>query len=120
MKKQLGVSLGGMLMVCVVLIFVALLGFKLFKPYSEYFSIVKVFKTLSLKPEVRNGTKRDFNAAWASYAQIEGISAINGDEVDVTKEGNGVIISAAYTVKVPLFKNISLVIDFAPSSATGP
>ena len=120
MKKQLGVSLGGMLVVCVVLIFVALLGFKLFKPYSEYFAIQKVLRTLALKPEVRNGTQRDFLAAWSGYAQIEGISSIGGDEVDITKEGNGVVLSAAYTVKVHLFKNISLVIDFAPSTASGP
>jgi hypothetical protein len=116
MKKQLGVTVSGLLMVSVVLVLVAILGFKLFTPYSEYFSIQKVFRSLAIKPEVREGGKREFNAAWASYAQIERISAINGDDIEITKEGSNVIISANYTVKVPLFKNISLVIDFSPSS----
>ena len=40
MKKQRGVTLTGLLMVSGVLILVLLLGFKLFKPYTEYFSIV--------------------------------------------------------------------------------
>ena len=93
-----------------------LLGFKLFKPYTEYFAIVKVFNTLAQKPEVREGTRRDFGAAWASYAQIEGITSITGDEVELTKDGNRMIISASYQVKVPLFKNYTLVVDFNPTS----
>jgi Domain of unknown function (DUF4845) len=118
MKKQRGVSVSGLLMVSVVVIFVLLLGFKLFKPYSEYFSLQKIFHTLAMKPEVINGTRRDFITAWAGYAQIENVSAINGDDIELTKDGNKMIISASYQVKVPLFKNISLLIDFNPSSAT--
>ena len=120
MKKQLGVTLTGLVMVCVVLIFVLLLGFKVFQPITEFLSIQKIFKTLALKPEVRTGTKRDFIQAWAGYAQIENVNAIGGDEIEVTKEGNGVVISASYQKKVPLFKNVSLLIDFNPTSASTP
>jgi hypothetical protein len=119
-KKQRGVSLSGLLMFSVVLIFVLLLGFKLFTPYSEYFAIEKVFRSLVVKPEVRNGTRRDFSAAWASYAQIAGVTSIGGDEVEITKDGNNVTLSASYQVKVPLFKNFTLLIDFNPSSGKGP
>ena len=44
MKRQNGVSLGGFLMVLVVLAFVALLGFKIFGPYKQFFTIQKTFK----------------------------------------------------------------------------
>jgi Domain of unknown function (DUF4845) len=118
MNKQRGVSLSGLLMVSVVLIFVLLLGFKLFKPYSEFFALQKIFRNLAVKPEVRNGTRREAMAVWAPYAQIEGISAISGDDIEITKEGNGVIVSAAYQVRVPLFKNYTLLIDFNPTSGT--
>jgi hypothetical protein len=118
MQKQRGVTLTGLLMVSVVLIFVLLMGFKLFQPYSEYFSIQKVFRTLAQKPEVREGTRRDFGAAWASFAQIEGITALNADDVELTKDGNRVRLSASYQVKVPLFKNYTLLIDFNPSSGS--
>ncbi|MEO7729301.1 MAG: DUF4845 domain-containing protein [Burkholderiales bacterium] len=116
-KNQLGVSLSGLLMFSVVLIFVLLLGFKLFKPYSEYFALQKIFRTLAVKPEVRNGTRRDFTVAWAPYAQIEGVTAIGGDDVEITKEGTNVVLSASYQTKVPLFKNFALLIDFHPTSA---
>jgi hypothetical protein len=116
MKKQRGVTLSGFIFVAVVLIFVLLLGFKLFKPYTEYFAIQKTFKELSLNPEVKNGSRQDAMNAWAPRSLIENITAISGDDIEINKEGNEVTLSAAYTVKVPLFKNISLVIDFTPSS----
>ena len=116
MKKQRGVSLSGLLMVSVVLIFVLLLGFKLFKPYAEYFTLQKIFRTLAAKPEVRTGTRREAMAAWAGYAQIEGISAIGGDDIEITKEGNELVISFSYPKRIPLFGNINVVIDFAASS----
>lgn len=122
MRKQRGVSLSGLLMVSFVLIMVLLLGFKLFKPYTEYFSLQKIFRTMAAKPEVRTGTRRDAMAVWASYATIEGITSIGGDDIEITKEGNGVVVSASYQAKVPLFKNYALLIDFHPSSgvAAGP
>ena len=117
MKKQRGVSLGGLLMVLFLVIFAALLGFKLFTPYMQYFSIQKTFKSLSQNPEVKSGTRRDAMGAWSRYAQIENITAISGDDIEITKEGNEVVLSASYSVKVPLFHNISLLIDFNPTSA---
>jgi len=118
MKKQLGVTLSGLIMVSFVLILVLLLGFKLFQPCAEYFSIQKIFKTLAQKPEVRNGTKRDFIVAWAAFANIENISSIAAEDVEITHEGGNVVISASYTRKIPLFKNVTLLIDFNPSAST--
>jgi hypothetical protein len=116
MKKQLGVSLSGLLMVCVVLILVLLLGFKVFTPYTEYLALQKIFKSLANDPEVRNGGKREFVQKWASYAQIENVSAIGGDEIEISREGGRLVISASYQKKIPLFKNVSLLIDFNPTS----
>ena len=118
MKRQLGVTLTGLIFVSFVLIMVALLGFKLFNPYMQYFAIVKIFKAVAINPEVRSGSRRDFVVAWSRYAQIENITAISGDDVEITKEGNQITLSASYSVKVPLFANFSLLIDFNPTSAS--
>ena len=117
MKTQRGVSLGGLMIVLFLVIVIAMLGFKLFRPYTEYFTIQKAFKTLSQRPEVKTGGRREAMAAWQPIALIQNIQTLQGDDIEITKEGNEVIISANYSVKVPLFHNISLWIDFAPSSA---
>jgi uncharacterized protein YneF (UPF0154 family) len=118
MKKQRGVSLGGLIMVLIALMVVALLGFKIFGPYKQFFTVQKVFKTLAVNPEVKNGGKREFINAWSRYSVTEPeINVITADDVELTKEGNDLVITAVYAVRVPLFKNISLMFDFAPSSA---
>jgi len=120
MKRQLGVTLTGLIFVSFVLIVVALLGFKLFTPYMQYYTIQKTFRALAVLPEVRSGSRRDLVVPWSRYAEIENITAISGDDIEITKDGNQVTLSASYSVKVPLFANISLLIDFNPSSSASP
>jgi len=117
-KKQLGVSLSGLVMVLIALAIVALLAFKLIGPYQQYYTIQKTFKELAANPEVRNGGMGDLKIAWSKYAMIEHIDVTGPEDWDIVREGGNIVISAAYTVRVPLFKNISLMIDFAPTSAT--
>lgn len=118
MKKQQGVSLLGLIAVLVLLGMGAMLGFKLFNPYMQYFTIQKTFKAMVQLPEVRNGTRKDALNAYQRYALIDNITAIGEDEIEVTKTGNTVVLSANYSVKVPLVANFSLQVDFAPSTAS--
>jgi hypothetical protein len=117
MNRQRGATLSGLIVVSFFLIVIALLGFKLFTPYMQYFTVQKVFKSIAADPEVKSGTRREAITAWARYAMIENVNVISGDDIDVTKEGNDVVLSASYSVKVPLFARISLLIDFNPTSA---
>jgi Domain of unknown function (DUF4845) len=117
MKKQLGVSLSGLLMVLVGLAVVALLAFKLVEPYQQFFTIQKTFKVLAADPAVRNGGMGELKIAWSKYAMIEKMDVVGPEDFDVVRDGGNVVISAKYMVRVHLFKNISLLIDFAPTSA---
>ncbi len=117
MKSQRGVTLTGLLVVSTFLVVVTLLGVKLVKPYLEYFTIQKVFKSIAAKPEVQNGTRRDAMMAWSSYAIIENINVIRWDDIEVKHEGKEVVLSASYTAKVPLSAHVSLLLDFKPTSA---
>ena len=116
MKKHRGLSLGGFIVVLFLLIMVSLLGFKLFTPYVQYFTVQKALKKLAEDPAVKTGNRRDLAAAFQPIQLIDNITAINNEDIEVVKEGNEVILSANYSVKVPLFHNISLLIDFAPTS----
>ena len=49
---------------------------------------------------------------WIEYANV-----LTAADLEITKEGGELVISFAYTAKVPLFKNASLVFDFEGSSA---
>jgi hypothetical protein len=115
--RQRGVSLGGLILVLFLVIVAALLGFKLIPPYMEYLQIKKNFKTISMLPEVRNGARAQFDQAWSRYSLIDNIKSVDGTDIEFTREGGEVVISATYSVKVPLFANLSACLDFNPSSA---
>ena len=117
MNSQRGVTLTGLLLASFVVVAVALLGFKLFPPYLQYFTVQKVFKSIAADPEVKNGTRRDATAAWARYAMMENIYVISGEDIEVNYDASQLVLSASYSVKVPLFAHVSLLIDFNPSSA---
>lgn len=117
MRKQKGVSLSGLLFWSVILVFVALLGFKVGPPFAEYFSIKQQFKAIANDPNMRTGTRKDIETSFYNRAVIENIRAITPQELEIAKDVDGVVISAAYSVRVPLFGNVSVCMDFFPSSA---
>ena len=112
--RQIGVSLGGLLVGSVILIFVALLGLKLAPPYMEYFTIKKAIAAIT--QERQGATAADVRRAFDARAAIDDITAIRGQDLEITKEGNELLISIAYRKEVPLFSNIGVYMDFAAKS----
>ena len=111
MRKQRGVSLSGLLIICVILITVVLLAFKLFPPYTEYLSIKKAVNEIARNPEARTSV-REIQAAYERRAAIDNLVSVRGTDLEIGKQGDRVTIGAAWSVKVPLFYNVSACIDF--------
>lgn len=114
MKKQQGITFVGMVMVGIVIVILAIGGLKVAPAYIEYLTVKKAIVEVA-QTESR-GTVGDIRAAFERHAAIDNIDIIGSKDLDITKEGNEVVISFAYTKKVPLFANVSLLIDFAASS----
>jgi Tfp pilus assembly major pilin PilA len=112
MRKQRGVSLIGLIIVASIAAFVAIIGFKLLPTYIEYFTIKRMVSDLAHSPELRGTSVKDVKLAFDRRAQIDNINSIRADDLEITKEGDGFSIVAAYSVKVPLFGNVSACMDF--------
>lgn len=113
-RKQLGFSLGALMIGAFVFIILALLGMKVAPSYLEFFTIKKA--VVALSAEKRGASPNDIRKAFDQRAQVDDISTIKGSDLEITKEGNEVVINAAYRKEIPLFRNIGLHIDFAASS----
>ncbi len=111
MKKQHGLGALGNIFVVFVLIVGALLAFKLFPAYSEYFTIKRIFKAVAASPGATDA--RELKRAFERYATIDNVTAIKSDDIEIS---NGAVI-ANYRVIVPLVGNVSLMLEFNPSSA---
>jgi hypothetical protein len=115
MQNQRGISLVGILFICIVVVLVAVGGLKVTPAYLEYMSVKKAVVGIVQGGEAR-GTVADIRRAFDKRAQVDDISVISGTDLEITKEGNDVVVAFAYPKKVPLFANVSLYFDFSGSS----
>jgi uncharacterized protein DUF4845 len=113
-NRQRGVSLMGLILGSVVLIFVLLLLMKTLPPYLEFFTAKKFINQIA--QEQRGGTILDIKKAWQLKTAIEDVTSITERDLEITKEGGEVVISFAYRKDVPLFANVGVYLDFAASS----
>ena len=116
MNKQRGLTLTGMIVTCFVIVLLAIVAFKVVPVYLEYQTIQRIFKSMAEDPALRKATRRELESAWAARTAVDNVKSLPSENIEFTKDANGVTISADYAVKVPLFRNVSLYFDFHPTS----
>jgi len=116
MKHQRGVTFVGMIFIAALIILGAIIALKLVPAYIEYATVVQHLREIARSPEAR-GSTREIQMLFSKRAQIDNIRAVAADEIDVTRDGNSVVLSASYQTKVKLFGNLSACIDFEARSS---
>jgi Iap family predicted aminopeptidase len=116
MRRQKGVTLSGLLLWSVVLVFAALLAFKIGPPYIEYLSIQAQLKAIANDAEGRSGVRRVVEDLFNRRSAIENISAVRAQDILISKEGDRVVLSFEYAVCVPIVFNIRACMDYNPTS----
>ena len=116
MNKQRGVTLSGLLVGVVIVIAVALLGMKVAPSVMEYYKIVSAIKSVAQDSGVKDATVSDIRSAFVRRQEVGYFTKVGPADLEITKEGGEVVIAFAYQDKIPLFANVSLVIDYEASS----
>ena len=116
MVKQRGVSLMGLIITLSILAFVGISAAKMVPSYSEFFSVKKIFKTMEDAGETR-GTVNEIRRAYDRRNAIEDVKAVQGSDLEITKEGGETVVTAAWSVKIPMVYNISACVDFYATTA---
>jgi hypothetical protein len=117
MGKQQGIGMVSLIMIIAAFLFAAVLAMKLIPAYLHNLQIQKIFKTVAADSEMQNASIKDIRSSYDKRAMMDYITDITSADVEVSKDGASLTLSASYTVKVPVAGNISLVLDFNPSSA---
>ena len=117
-NKQRGVSFLLIFLIGVILALGAVGAMKIAPAYTEFIGIKKIIQAVATG-EGRTGSVSEIRKAFDRRANVDNITAVSGSELEIGKEGGEIVISFAYTTKIPLFKNVSLTIDFAASTSGG-
>jgi hypothetical protein len=115
LSRQRGLSVLGFLFVAAVVLSVALLAFRMIPAYIEYFTIQKALdgaladsNDLSVA-SIRRAMDRRLSADYAD--------AISAKDVDVTKTGNTITASVSWEKRLPVVKNVSILLEFDASAS---
>jgi len=112
-RQQAGVSIMGLLMILVIVIVLALFGMKVIPSVLEYRTAKAAIQAVA-----RSGasTPADARRAFENRATIDNISSVRPQDLEITRDGNQVVIAFAYRKEIPLFTGVGLYIDFAANS----
>ena len=112
-KQQRGVSILGLLTILVLLIVVALFAMKVVPSIMEY----RTAKAL-IQAVARSGvtTTQDARRSFENRAVIDNVTANKPTDLEITREGNQMVIAFAYRKEIPLFTGVGLYLDFAANS----
>lgn len=108
-RRQRGLSIIGLIFIGLIVVGLLALGFRTVPAVIEYIAIERAVQ--KIKGEAN--TVPEIRAAFDRYSTIDDITSINSKDLDITKEGDQIVVSYAYEKKIPVIENVSLVIDFA-------
>ncbi|HEX7813074.1 MAG TPA: DUF4845 domain-containing protein [Burkholderiales bacterium] len=111
-QQQRGVTFVGMVFIAGLIVFGAIIGIKLIPAYIEFATVQNHLRELAQGPEGRGGNINEVVAAFRKRAQVDDIRSVAAEDLSVEKDGNSIIITAAYSTKIKLFGNLSACIDF--------
>ena len=109
--RQRGLGLVGLIVVLAVVIAVALFAMKIIPSYLEFRAAKSAIDAIARDKTA--ASVGDIRRAFDNRSAIDDITAVKPTDLEITKDGNGIVISFAYRKEVPLFNNVGLYIDYA-------
>ena len=109
-NMQRGLSLMGLIFVLFILIIVALFGMKVIPSILEFRTAKNAIDAIAR--QTPGATPADVRRSFENRAMIDDISAVKPGDLEISKDGNQVVIGFAYRREVPLFSNVGLYIDY--------
>lgn len=109
---QRGLSLIGLIFFGMIAVGLLVLGFKTVPAVVEYIAVERAIQ----KIKNEGSTVGEIRAAFDRFAQIDEITSINSRDLDITKEGDQVVVSFAYEKRIPVMDKVWLLIDFSGST----
>jgi len=114
--QQRGMSFSGFIFAAFLLVICAIFGFRLIPAYVQDATINSTFGEISRDPNMQNATPHDILQSFERHSAVDDITAIKSSDIVISSNGGRPVLSASYSVKIPVAGNISLLLEFNPSS----
>jgi hypothetical protein len=113
--RQSGLTIIGFVLVAAMVLSIAMIGFRVLPSYIEYFSVEKTLKQTLINardnPTIEQ-LRRDFDLK----ASADYIDSVRGRDLELTREGNELVLTASWNTTLHLFGNVSILLEFEASA----
>ncbi|MDD5301328.1 MAG: DUF4845 domain-containing protein [Gallionella sp.] len=114
---QRGLSFSGFIFGAFVLVVLGIFGLKLIPAYMQDATIKNLLVAIANDPEMQKASPSTIRMSFSKRSSIDDIKAIKADDIEIASNGGRLVLSASYAVKIPVGGNVSLYLEFNPSSA---
>jgi Tfp pilus assembly protein PilE len=112
-NAERGISLSGLIFVLAILGVLAVFAMKVFPTFLEY----RAAKDAIAAAKATGGTVVEMKQTFGKYAEINQITSIGGKDLVFAKDNGEIDISFAYQKTIRMAGNVSLLIDYAGTTA---
>src|SRR5215510_4487449 len=98
-KESRGLTLMGLIMVLFVVVVVALFGMKLIPSYIEYATAKKAIEAIA-RDRTAASSPQEARRLFDNRALIDNITVLKGSDLEITKDGGGLVIGFTYRKEV--------------------
>jgi Domain of unknown function (DUF4845) len=116
-KRQRGMSFISLIVIFSVVGLIFLLGLKIIPAYLDYFTVKKIIAAMKSSDEVRTGTVADIRKSFEKRVSADYSEVVKGEDLEITKDGNDTVVTAAWTHRIALIPRHTLLIEFSTSTA---
>ena len=110
-SRQRGISFLGLLFVGVVLAVLGVVGAQVFPTFVEYQAVAK-----AANKAAGGSTVAEVRTIFDKAANVDNINSIKGSDLDVTKDGDKIVVAYAYEREIHLVGPAFLTLKYAGRS----
>ncbi len=108
---QRGLSMIGFLFTAVVVVAVAMIGFRMAPAYIEFYAVQKAMQeSLDQMSDINN--TREFRNAVEGRLNVNYVDAIKASDVELKRTGNAVVATASWERKLHIAGNAYILLEF--------
>lgn len=113
LSKQDGISLVGLIFVLALVGVVGVLALKVSPTVVEFMSIKKALAAA----KAAGNTPLEIKKSFDKQTDVGYIDSVSSKDLELTPNGDQIDVSIAYQKKIPMFGPVSLLIDYAATTA---
>ncbi len=115
-SRQRGVTIWGMFMISLMVVFFALLLFKLIPPYLQDLKVNTALDSIEQEASGSGMSKLEIIVALRKRFDIDDIDHVDPADITIQRRGVFIVVDIEYEAIVPLVLNISALLEFNHSA----